>query len=160
MRGFVIRADNFSDDLYMLLDIQNGEIKIKYEFDDYNTQTTLIDKVERELTLSLGGNQINTLKNSAFESAIEQRFARDNDARSSGMIINANASNASTASSASNASMHPMYLWIQCISCTQASTASMHPMHSMHQYIYVSNMSLDVLFMMSETIGDYHIWHF
>ncbi len=74
MRGFVIRADNFSDDLYMLLDIQNGEIKIKYEFDDYNTQTTLIDKVERELTLSLGGNQINTLKNSAFEEAIEQRI--------------------------------------------------------------------------------------
>ncbi len=74
MRGFVIRTDNFSDDLYMLLDIQNGEIKIQYEFDDYNTQTTLIDKVEREVTLSLGGNQINSLKNSAFESAIEQRI--------------------------------------------------------------------------------------
>ena len=74
MRGFIIRADNFSDDLYMLLDIQNGEIKIQYEFDDYNTQTTLIEKVEREVTLSLGGNQINSLKNSAFESAIEQRI--------------------------------------------------------------------------------------
>tara|TARA_A100001015_G_scaffold317241_1_gene433702 strand:+ start:13123 stop:14931 length:1809 start_codon:yes stop_codon:yes gene_type:complete len=74
MRGFVIRADNFSDDLYMLLDIQNGVIKIQYEFDDYNTQTTSINKVERELSLSLGGNQINSLKNSAFESAIEQRI--------------------------------------------------------------------------------------
>ena len=81
MRGLVIRADNFSDDLYMLLDIQGAEIKILYEFDDYNNQGTtddltddVIDKVERELSLSLGGNQINTLKNSAFETAIEQRI--------------------------------------------------------------------------------------
>lgn len=81
MRGLVIRADNFSDDLYMLLDIQGAEIKVLYEFDDYNNQGTtddltddVIEKVERELSLSLGGNQINTLKNSAFESAIEQRI--------------------------------------------------------------------------------------
>ncbi len=82
MRGLVIRADNFSDDLYMLLDLQGAEIKILYEFDDYDTQGTLedltddvVNKVERELSLSLGGTQINTLKNSAFEAAIEQRIA-------------------------------------------------------------------------------------
>ena len=81
MRGLVIRADNFSDDLYMLLDLQGAEIKILYEFDDYENQGTtddltddVIDKVERELSLSLGGTQINTLKNSAFDAAIEQRI--------------------------------------------------------------------------------------
>ncbi len=82
MRGFIIRGEQFSDDLYMLLDIQNAEVKIVYEFDDYNTQGTIddltddtIEKAERELVLRLGGNRINTLKNSAFNSAIEQRLA-------------------------------------------------------------------------------------
>jgi len=81
MRGLIIRGDNFSDDLYMLLDIEEAEIKILYEYDDYNTQGTLedltddtIDKVEKELSISLGGNQINTLKNSSFDAAIEQRI--------------------------------------------------------------------------------------
>ena len=81
MRGLIIKADNFSDDLYMLLDIQNAEIKVLYEFDDYDTNGTVddlsddeINKVEKELSISLGGTQINTLKNSAFESAVEQRI--------------------------------------------------------------------------------------
>ena len=69
MRGLIIRGDNFSDNLYMLLDIQNASIKIKYEFDDYNTQGTLddlsddvIEKRERDLTLTLGNTRINSLK--------------------------------------------------------------------------------------------------
>ncbi len=52
-----------------------------YEFDDYDTNGTVddlsddeINKVEKELSISLGGTQINTLKNSAFESAVEQRI--------------------------------------------------------------------------------------
>ena len=81
MKGIIIRGENFSDDLYMLLDIQNAEVKILYEFDDYNTQGTLddllddtIDKLERELTFRLGGARINTIKNSGFNAAIEQRL--------------------------------------------------------------------------------------
>ena len=81
MRGIIIRGDSFSDNLYMLLDIQNASIKIKYEFDDYNTQGTLddlsddvIEKRERDLTLTLGNTRINSLKNSAFDSAIQNRI--------------------------------------------------------------------------------------
>ena len=81
MRGIIIRGDNFSDNLYMLLDIQNAEINVKYVFDDYNTQGTLddlsddiIEKRERNLTLSLGNIRINSLKNSAFNSAIKNRI--------------------------------------------------------------------------------------
>ena len=81
MRGIIIRGDNFSDNLYMLLDIQNAEINVKYVFDDYNTQGTLddlsddiIEKRERNLTLSLGNTRINSLKNSAFNSAIKNRI--------------------------------------------------------------------------------------
>ena len=81
MRGLIIRGDSFSDNLYMLLDIQNASIKIKYEFDDYNTQGTLddlsddvIEKRERDLTLTLGNTRINSLKNSAFDAAIQNRI--------------------------------------------------------------------------------------
>ncbi|MFL2601555.1 MAG: DUF4270 domain-containing protein [Flavobacteriaceae bacterium] len=81
MRGIIIRGDNFSDNLYMLLDIQNAEINVNYVFDDYNTQGTLddlsddiIEKRERNLTLSLGNIRINSLKNSAFNSAIKNRI--------------------------------------------------------------------------------------
>ena len=69
MRGLIIRAENFSDDLYMLLDIQNAEIKISYEFKDNNTQGTLedltddtIEILERNFSLSLGGAFLNVLK--------------------------------------------------------------------------------------------------
>ncbi len=81
MRGFIIRTDNLSDDLYMLLNFQNAEIKIEYEFNDYNTQGTsddtsddTIEKVTRNFTLRLGGTQVNILKNDSFNAAIQQRI--------------------------------------------------------------------------------------
>lgn len=82
MRGLIIRTENFSDDLYMLLDIQNAEIKISYEFKDNNTQGTLEDLtddtfeiLERNFSLSLGGAFLNVLKNEVFESSINKRIA-------------------------------------------------------------------------------------
>ena len=82
MRGLIIRAENFSDDLYMLLDIQNAEIKISYEFKDNNTQGTLedltddtIEILERNFSLGLGGAFLNVLKNEVFESSINKRIA-------------------------------------------------------------------------------------
>ena len=82
MRGLIIRGENFSDDLYMLLDIQNAEIKISYEFKDNNTQGTLedltddtIEILERNFTISLGGAFLNVLNNEIFESSINKRIA-------------------------------------------------------------------------------------
>ena len=82
MRGLIIRTENFSDDLYMLLDIQNAEIKISYEFKDNNTQGTLedltddtIEILERNFSISLGGAFLNVLKNEVFESSINKRIA-------------------------------------------------------------------------------------
>jgi len=40
-KGIVIRADNFSDDLYMLLDINNANIKIEYDYNFNNLNGTL-----------------------------------------------------------------------------------------------------------------------
>ena len=82
MRGLIIRGENFSDDLYMLLDIQNAEIKISYEFKDNNTQGTLedltddtIEILERNFSLGLGGAFLNVLSNEVFESSINKRIA-------------------------------------------------------------------------------------
>ena len=82
MRGLIIRAENFSDDLYMLLDIQNAEIKISYDFKDNNTQGTLedltddtVEIIERNFSLSLGGTFLNVLNNEIFESSINKRIA-------------------------------------------------------------------------------------
>ena len=82
MRGLIIRGENFSDDLYMLLDIQNAEIKISYEFKDNNTQGTLedltddtIEILERNFSISLGGAFLNILNNEIFESSINKRIA-------------------------------------------------------------------------------------
>lgn len=81
MRGFIIRVNNLSDDLYMLLNFQSAVIKIEYEFNDYNTQGTLtdtsddtIEKVMRTFNLRLGGTQVNILKNESFNTAIQQRI--------------------------------------------------------------------------------------
>ena len=82
MRGLIIRGENFSDDLYMLLDIQNAEIKISYDFKDNNTQGTLedltddtVEIIERNFSLSLGGTFLNVLNNEIFESSINKRIA-------------------------------------------------------------------------------------
>ena len=81
LRGLIIRAEDFSDDLYMLLDIQNANINIVYEYDDYQTQGTLgdttddsIEKVEKDFSLSFNGIRINTLKNSLFDAAVQEQL--------------------------------------------------------------------------------------
>jgi hypothetical protein len=85
LRGLIIKTDNFSSDLYMLLDIENASINISYEYDDYQTQGTLgdttddlIEKSKKDFTLNFNGIRINTLKNSAFDAAIEQRILTSN----------------------------------------------------------------------------------
>jgi len=81
LRGLIIRAEDFSDDLYMLLDIQNANINIVYEHYDYQTQGTLgdttddtIEKAEKEFSLSFNGIRINTLKNSLFDAAVQEQL--------------------------------------------------------------------------------------
>lgn len=81
LRGIIIRAEDFSEDLYMLLDIQNAAVNIVYEYDDYQTQGTLgdtsddtVEKVEKEISLAFNGTRINTLKNSLFDAAVQEQL--------------------------------------------------------------------------------------
>ncbi|MGY8922396.1 MAG: DUF4270 family protein [Flavobacteriales bacterium] len=85
LKGLIIHADNFSDDIYMLLDINNAAINIVYEFDDYQTKGTpddvsddVVEKVEREFSLGFNGITVNTLKNSLFDAAIQEQLILTN----------------------------------------------------------------------------------
>jgi len=85
-RGLIIRTDDFSDDLYMLLDIQNAEVKVTYEYDVYQTQGTLgdltddtIEVSEKDFSLIFNGIRINTLKNTLFDIAIQERITNSNN---------------------------------------------------------------------------------
>jgi len=83
LRGIIIKAENFSDDLYMLLDLSSAAIKVEYTYQVKNTNGTLdttdddfIETAEKTFEMSLSGIQINTLKNSAFDAAISQQVAQ------------------------------------------------------------------------------------
>ncbi|MDG2475814.1 MAG: DUF4270 family protein, partial [Flavobacteriaceae bacterium] len=39
-KGLIVRAENFSDDLYMMLDILNARIVLEYNYNSYNTNGT------------------------------------------------------------------------------------------------------------------------
>ena len=67
-KGIIIRADNFSDDLYMLLDLNNANIMIEYDYNFNNlngtSDNTSDDKIEtnsKSFSLNLNGVRFNTL---------------------------------------------------------------------------------------------------
>ena len=80
LRGIIIKADNFEDDLYLLLDIANSRIRIEYEFDQVNTNGTeddtsddVTEKESKTFLLSFGLN-FNTIKNSNSNAQIDQEI--------------------------------------------------------------------------------------
>jgi hypothetical protein len=82
LKGIIIRTDNFSEDLYMLLNIQEATIEIEYEYDKYDTNGTpdeLIDdttvKATSDFTLNLSGIRVNTLKNFNSNPLIQELIA-------------------------------------------------------------------------------------
>tara|TARA_B100001057_G_C22845005_1_gene948646 strand:- start:789 stop:2615 length:1827 start_codon:yes stop_codon:yes gene_type:complete len=86
-KGIVIRANNFSDDLYMLLDINNANIQIEYDYNFNNLNGTLDnisdDVVEinsKTFTLNFNGVRFNTLKHENIRSEIhkEVQFGQNN----------------------------------------------------------------------------------
>ena len=65
LRGLIVKADNFSDDLYMLLDIYNAQVVLEYNYNWYNsmgTVTTDDDVIERRKksnAMPFGGVYVN-----------------------------------------------------------------------------------------------------
>tara|TARA_A100001015_G_scaffold25638_1_gene28803 strand:- start:2157 stop:3983 length:1827 start_codon:yes stop_codon:yes gene_type:complete len=60
-KGLIIKAENFSDDLYMSLDLFNSRILFEYNYNFYNTNGTddvsddFIEKRQKSNSISLGG---------------------------------------------------------------------------------------------------------
>lgn len=75
-KGLIIRTDNFSDDLYMLLDMNAAIIRVKYQYDSLTDGTVTKQNAEGEIRVN--GLRLNILKNSAFDQAISERVALSN----------------------------------------------------------------------------------
>jgi hypothetical protein len=80
IRGLIIQTENFSNDLYMLLNFNSAQIRIEYEFDSYDNNGTENDtdddeikRLSNSLSIPFGGIRINTIKNSFFNIEIENR---------------------------------------------------------------------------------------
>lgn len=80
LRGLIIRAENFDDDLYMLLDTSNARINIEYEYDRVDTNDTVSDtsddtteKESKTFTLSFGLH-FSTIKNNNLNAQINEEI--------------------------------------------------------------------------------------
>ena len=75
-KGLIVRAENFSDDLYMMLDILNARIVLEYNYNSYNTNGTddvsddTIDIKKKSNIIPLGGVTINLYDHSNFDQKI------------------------------------------------------------------------------------------
>ena len=75
-RGIIVRAENFSDDLYMMLDILNARIVLEYNYKSYNTKGTddvsddTIDIKKGSDIIPLGGITINLYDLDNFDQKI------------------------------------------------------------------------------------------
>ena len=85
LRGIIIRTENFSDDLYMLLDLANAAIQINYTYDELDqngttddTSDDFITKAESSYSLNLSGVQLNTLKNALVAPQITEQLQLGN----------------------------------------------------------------------------------
>ena len=69
LRGLIVQAENFSDDLYMILDITNSGIVLEYTYNFYNTNGTadesddIIERKTKTNSIPLGGVYINQYNN-------------------------------------------------------------------------------------------------
>ena len=82
MKGIIVKADAFSDDLMMLLDLDNAVIKVTYDLDFYNDSGTTddlsddyISKVNETFNITLDGVTFNTLTHPLPNREIETAVA-------------------------------------------------------------------------------------
>ena len=80
LRGLIIKADNFDDDLYMLLDINNARISIEYEYDQVNNNNTVNDtsddtteKSSKTYLINFGLH-FNTVEKNIVNSQVDQEI--------------------------------------------------------------------------------------
>ncbi len=78
LRGLIVQAENFSDDLYMILDISNAGIVLQYTYNFYNTNGTadqsddIIERKTKSNSIPLGGIHVNQYNNSTSNVDIDE----------------------------------------------------------------------------------------
>ena len=91
-KGLIVKAENFSDDLYMSLDITNSRIVFEYDYDFYNTNGTddvsddLVERRKTSNTISLGGIAYNLYEHLNISNSILSSSSSSNDNPSSEKI--------------------------------------------------------------------------
>ncbi len=92
LRGLIIKADIFDDDLYMLLDMTNSRIRIEYEYDQVDTNGTeddtsddVTEKKSKTFIISFGLN-FSTIKYTNSNAQIDQEILAGQDDKPSQRI--------------------------------------------------------------------------
>ena len=77
LKGLIVRAENFTDDLYMMLDISNSRIVLEYDYNSYNINGTYDDVSDDTIEIKksssvipLGGVTINIYDHENFDPKI------------------------------------------------------------------------------------------
>jgi len=75
-KGLIVKTDNYSDDIYMLLDILNSRLVLEYDYNFYNTNGTddvtddIIERKNKSNIIPLGGVTINLYDYNNFDQSI------------------------------------------------------------------------------------------
>ena len=83
--GLIVRAENFSDDLFMSLDVFNAKLVLEYDYNFYNTNGTddlsddIIERKKKVNTIPLGGVTYNLHEHTGYDQAIAQEVAATDD---------------------------------------------------------------------------------
>ncbi len=83
--GIIVRAENFSDDLFISFDISNARLVLEYKYNSYNTNGTddvsddIIESKKKVNTIPLGGVTYNLHEHTGFSQVIADEVAASND---------------------------------------------------------------------------------
>ena len=83
--GIIVKAENFSDDLFMSLDISNAKVVLEYDYNFYNTNGTddvsddLIERKKKVNSIPLGGVTYNLYEHTGFNQIINEEVEASND---------------------------------------------------------------------------------
>ena len=82
--GIIVKAENFTDNLYMSLDISNARIVLEYNYSFYNTNGTddvsddIIERKKKVNTIPLGGVTYNLYEHAGFNENIHKEVEASN----------------------------------------------------------------------------------
>jgi hypothetical protein len=93
LRGLIVKADNFSDDLYMLLDISNAQVVLEYNYNFYNSKGTVttdddvIERRKKSNSMPFGGVYVNHYSYQDHNEEVQQVISSSSEGTPSNRIF-------------------------------------------------------------------------